>query len=179
MNVRYRVTLTQYERNALATLLSGGKHPARKLKRAQILLAADAGVGDEDIALSVGSAARPCTGPSGASSKSWHDGLTVDCYAGLRAGAWCSAASHCIQNISGVPPGTFRPPRGGLNMQHNHRRSIGWWSPPGREKAPAHDAARVHHTSQRRDRVIDPTRASQSEIPRSQYGSGAPNDRLA
>jgi len=54
MNVRYRVTLTQDERNALAALLSGGKQPARKLKRAQILLAADAGVGDEDIALSVG-----------------------------------------------------------------------------------------------------------------------------
>jgi hypothetical protein len=41
MNVRYRVTLTQYERNELAALLSGGKQPARKLKRAQILLAAD------------------------------------------------------------------------------------------------------------------------------------------
>src|SRR3979411_1953603 len=54
MNVRYRVTLTQYERNALATLLSGGKHAARQLKRAQILLAADAGVGDEEIARSVG-----------------------------------------------------------------------------------------------------------------------------
>jgi transposase len=54
MNVRYRVTLTQYERNELGTLLSGGKHPARKLKRAQILLAADAGVGDQDIAASVG-----------------------------------------------------------------------------------------------------------------------------
>jgi transposase len=37
-------------------LLNGGKHPARKLKRAQILLAADAGVSDEVIAnsLSVG-----------------------------------------------------------------------------------------------------------------------------
>ena len=54
MNVRYRVTLTQYERNELAALLSGGKQPARKLKRAQILLAADAGVSDEDIALSIG-----------------------------------------------------------------------------------------------------------------------------
>jgi transposase len=54
MNVRYRVELTQYERNALLALLSGGKHPARKLKRAQILLASDAGVGDEDIATSVG-----------------------------------------------------------------------------------------------------------------------------
>src|SRR5262245_23940144 len=54
MNVRYRVTLTQYERNELKALLNGGKSPARKLKRAQILLAADAGVSDEDIALSVG-----------------------------------------------------------------------------------------------------------------------------
>jgi transposase len=54
MNVRYRVTLTQYERDELGGLLSGGKNPARKLKRAQILLAADAGVSDEDIALSVG-----------------------------------------------------------------------------------------------------------------------------
>jgi transposase len=42
------------ERHALGALLSGGKHPARKLKRAQILLAADAGVGDEDIATGVG-----------------------------------------------------------------------------------------------------------------------------
>ncbi|HZZ23196.1 MAG TPA: IS630 family transposase [Roseiarcus sp.] len=54
MNVRYRVTLTQCERDELGALLSGGKRPARRLKRAQILLAADAGVGDEDIAASVG-----------------------------------------------------------------------------------------------------------------------------
>jgi transposase len=46
--------LTQYERDELDGLLSGGKSRARKLKRAQILLAADAGVSDEDIALSVG-----------------------------------------------------------------------------------------------------------------------------
>ena len=43
MNVRYRVELSQGERAQLAALLSGGKHAARKLKRAQILLAADAG----------------------------------------------------------------------------------------------------------------------------------------
>ena len=54
MNVGYRVTLTQYERDELGTLLSGGRQAARKLKRAQILLAADAGVGDEEIAASVG-----------------------------------------------------------------------------------------------------------------------------
>ena len=54
MNVRYRVELSQAERGELTALLSGGKHAARKLKRAQILLAADAGAGDEDIAISVG-----------------------------------------------------------------------------------------------------------------------------
>jgi transposase len=54
MNVRYRVELSQAERGELTALLSGGKHAARKLKRAQILLAADAGVSDDDIATSVG-----------------------------------------------------------------------------------------------------------------------------
>jgi transposase len=54
MNVRYRVELSQAERSEVMALLSGGKHAARKLKRAQILLAADAGVGDEEIATSVG-----------------------------------------------------------------------------------------------------------------------------
>jgi transposase len=54
MNVRYRVELSQEERNQLKALLSGGKHAARKLKRAQILLAAGAGIGDEEIAGTVG-----------------------------------------------------------------------------------------------------------------------------
>jgi transposase len=54
MNVRYRVELNQTERDELKALLSGGKHAARKLKRAQILLAADAGVSDDAIAASVG-----------------------------------------------------------------------------------------------------------------------------
>ncbi len=54
MNVRYRVELSQTERDELKALLSGGKHAARKLKRAQILLAADAGASEEDIATSVG-----------------------------------------------------------------------------------------------------------------------------
>ena len=43
MNVRYRVELSQIERDELVVMLGGGKHAARKLKRAQILLAADAG----------------------------------------------------------------------------------------------------------------------------------------
>jgi transposase len=50
MNLRYRVELTESERGELEGLLRGGKHPVRKLKRAQILLAADAGTGDEQIA---------------------------------------------------------------------------------------------------------------------------------
>lgn len=53
MNVRYRVELNQVERDALKGMLSGGKHAARKLKRAQILLAADAGASDEDIARTI------------------------------------------------------------------------------------------------------------------------------
>jgi len=54
MNVRYRVELIQAEREQLTGLLSGGKQAARKLKRAQILLAADAGTNDTAIAKAVG-----------------------------------------------------------------------------------------------------------------------------
>ena len=53
MNVRYRVELSQAEREELSALLAGGKHPARKLKRAQVLLAAEAGVDDDTIAATV------------------------------------------------------------------------------------------------------------------------------
>ncbi|MGY4281075.1 transposase [Bradyrhizobium sp. LM2.7] len=52
--MRYRVELSQVERIELKALLSDGKHASRKLKRAQILLAADAGASDEEIAGSVG-----------------------------------------------------------------------------------------------------------------------------
>ena len=53
MTMRYRVGLSEAERAQLTTLLNGGKHAARKIKRAQILLAADAGVSDEVIASNV------------------------------------------------------------------------------------------------------------------------------
>mgnify|MGYP003627509642 CR=1 FL=1 len=53
MNVRYRVDLSQIERDALVPLVKGGKQPVRRLKRMQILLAADAGVSDEATAVSV------------------------------------------------------------------------------------------------------------------------------
>jgi transposase len=54
MNVHYRVTLSADERAQLATLINGGKGRVRRIKRAQILLAADAGATVEAIALNVG-----------------------------------------------------------------------------------------------------------------------------
>ena len=54
MNIRYRVDLSEAERIALQTLLRGGRHAARTLKRAQILLAADSGVPDEIMAQTLG-----------------------------------------------------------------------------------------------------------------------------
>jgi len=53
MNIRYRVTLTPDERSHLAALIQKGKVSARKVKRAQILLAADQGATDETIAKTV------------------------------------------------------------------------------------------------------------------------------
>src|SRR5438128_2713972 len=53
MNVRYRITLSSEERAQLRTLVSGGKGRVRRIKRAQVLLAADAGETDEAIAVSV------------------------------------------------------------------------------------------------------------------------------
>jgi transposase len=55
MNIRYRVSLTKDERVALEALTSSGKVSARKLKRALLLLAIDAGHStDEAIAHHVG-----------------------------------------------------------------------------------------------------------------------------
>jgi len=53
MNIRYHVELTEAERCELAALVSSGRRSARKLKRAQVLLAADAGVSDDAIAASI------------------------------------------------------------------------------------------------------------------------------
>jgi transposase len=54
MNIRYRVTLAPEERQQLEGLVRGGKGAVRMIKRAQILLAADAGSKDEAIARNVG-----------------------------------------------------------------------------------------------------------------------------
>ena len=53
MNVKYRVTLDTSERVQLAAMVLGGKGAFRRLKRAQILLAADSGSTDEEIARNV------------------------------------------------------------------------------------------------------------------------------
>lgn len=54
MHVRYRVELSEAERVELRGLIAGGKVAVRRVKRAQILLATDAGLGDDAIAASVG-----------------------------------------------------------------------------------------------------------------------------
>ncbi len=53
MNIRYRITLTGEERSQLGALVQGGKAAVRRIKRAQILLAADRGATDEAIAAGV------------------------------------------------------------------------------------------------------------------------------
>jgi transposase len=53
MNIRYRVTLTAEERRQLQAIVSGGTAAARKIKRAQILLATAAGSTEEEIARNV------------------------------------------------------------------------------------------------------------------------------
>lgn len=53
MNIRYRVELEEDERRQLETLVTGGSRAVRKIKRAQILLAAAAGCPDEEIARTV------------------------------------------------------------------------------------------------------------------------------
>ncbi|MFI5300803.1 MAG: IS630 family transposase [Polyangiales bacterium] len=53
MNVRYRITLTSEEREQLRSLVQGGKGRFRRLKRAQILLAASSGSNDATVAKNV------------------------------------------------------------------------------------------------------------------------------
>jgi transposase len=53
MNIRYRITLSSEERAQLQALVQGGRASVRKVKRAQILLAAARGSSDERIAANV------------------------------------------------------------------------------------------------------------------------------
>jgi len=54
MTVGYRVELSEAERSTLRALVAGGKRSARTVKRAQILLAAEAGQCEAAIAATVG-----------------------------------------------------------------------------------------------------------------------------
>ena len=53
MNVRYRITLTREERDELRSFVLAGKGAFRRLKRAQILLASEAGSTDAAIAQNI------------------------------------------------------------------------------------------------------------------------------
>ncbi len=55
MNIHYRISLTDEEREQLRELTRKGKHGARKVKRAQVLLAAEQGLSDNAIALACAS----------------------------------------------------------------------------------------------------------------------------
>src|SRR5882762_739304 len=50
MNVRYVVELSEAQRTELRELVAKGSKLARKVKRAQVLLAADSGVSDQEVA---------------------------------------------------------------------------------------------------------------------------------
>ena len=54
MNVKYRVTLSDEERVTLRALVARGRPSVREVKRAQLLLAADAGATEMEIARAVG-----------------------------------------------------------------------------------------------------------------------------
>jgi transposase len=54
MNVKYRVTLSDEERAALQALVARGRPKVREVKRAQLLLAADVGTPEAQIARAVG-----------------------------------------------------------------------------------------------------------------------------
>ena len=74
MNIRYRVTLSSEERSQAEALIASGKAAVRKVKRAQILLAAAAGSKDEAIAANVGVGTSTVSEPS---SASWRRGWSA------------------------------------------------------------------------------------------------------
>ena len=48
--IKYKVELTNDERNEIASVVRGDRSPARKIKRALTLLRADQGLSDRQIA---------------------------------------------------------------------------------------------------------------------------------
>ena len=108
MNVRNRVELSQVERTELKALLSGGKHASRKLKRAQILLAAeaDAGAASRSGAQTL-SVATACQRPKG------------PCPLGARAAGRCVVKltdHNSLTHETATPGGKMTPSRGAIDM---------------------------------------------------------------
>src|SRR3954463_3084815 len=110
MNVKYRVDLDQGEREQLRVLSSGGKIAARRLKRVQILLAADAGSTTTAWQPASGSANRRSTGPSAASLKRdwmrlWASSpgrvVPASCRAETRLFLWRPPARHRPKGANG------------------------------------------------------------------------------
>lgn len=62
MDIRYRVDLSRDEQDVLKQLLNAGKCAARRLKRAQILLAAGAGCNDDAIETTIGASSSTIYG---------------------------------------------------------------------------------------------------------------------
>ena len=69
MHIRYRVELDESERQQLQTMIASGTRAVRRVKRAQILLAAADGQSEAAIATTVWWARRPSTGGNGGSSR--------------------------------------------------------------------------------------------------------------
>jgi len=69
MNIRYRITLTAEERDQLRSFVQTGKGAFRRLKRAQILLASEAGSTDATIAHNISVGTSTVSERSDASSK--------------------------------------------------------------------------------------------------------------
>ncbi len=57
--IKYRIVLTESEREGLKSLLSKGRHTARKLTRARVLLLSDEGRTEEEIVTALGVGAAP------------------------------------------------------------------------------------------------------------------------
>src|SRR3954453_14913616 len=105
MNIHFRVELSEAERNELTAMLSGGRQAARKLKRAQILLAADAGSSDEAIAACVGGGASsvPHQAPLRGRQPAGRPG------GGATAGRRAQAVGQGGSLAGGGPPAPARP----------------------------------------------------------------------
>lgn len=74
--IKYRIKLTEVEREELKAMLTKGRHSARKLTRARILLLSDEGKTQEDIVNALGVGAAHVLKVAAGGAKSPLDALT-------------------------------------------------------------------------------------------------------